>query len=253
VSQASPRRVELLGVPIDVLTREQLIERVGWFIERGRPATVSYVNMHVLDRVGKHPDLLDFFRDLDLCYCDGKGVVLAARMQGENLPERMTGADWIWDLAARAEGRWRIAWIGGEPGVTAQAAAVLQQRHPGLEIVPFHGYHPKQGPENETFIHHVNLSNADIVLVGMGTPVQERWVQRNRAALEAPVVWCLGATADFVSGRVDRGPAWLYERQEWLARLWVDPQRLWRRYLLGNTRVMARVLVSSTLRRLRRR
>jgi N-acetylglucosaminyldiphosphoundecaprenol N-acetyl-beta-D-mannosaminyltransferase len=249
----STERIQLLGIPIDVLTRAQLLERVEGLVERGQQATVGYVNVHVLDRLGQHRDLLPFFEGLDLCYCDGKGVILAARLQGDHLPERMTGADWIWDLAARAEGRWRICWIGGEPGTTAEAAAVLQRRHPGLEIVPHHGYHPKQGPENDAFIQRVNAAGADIVLVGMGTPVQERWVRDNRHAMEAPVVWCLGATADFISGRVPRGPQWLYDRQEWLARLLVDPKRLWQRYLLGNGRVMARALAAATRRRLLRR
>ncbi len=253
MSSSKPQRVELLGVPVDVLTRAQLVDRVAALIAADDAATVSYVNMHVLDQVGAHPDLLDFFRSLDLNYCDGKGVVLAARVQGDHLPERMTGADWIWDLAAAAEGRWRVCWIGSEPGVTAEAAAVLQARHPGLEIVPHHGFHAKDGPDNDAFIQRVNEADADIVLVGMGTPIQERWVHANRAAMNAPVVWCLGATADFISGRVDRGPQWLYERQEWLARLWVDPKRLWQRYLLGNARVMGRVLAASTRRRLRRR
>ena len=253
MSPAPSLRVELLGVPIDVLTRPQLLDRVAALADGADRSTVGYVNMHVLDRVGAHPDLLDFFRSLDLCYCDGKGVVLAARVQGDLLPERMTGADWIWDLAAAAEGRWRLCWIGSDPGVTAQAAEVLVQRYPRLEIVTHHGYHAKQGPENEAFIQQINAAEADIVLVGMGTPVQERWVLANRPAMDAPVVWCLGATADFISGRVSRGPQWLYERQEWLARLWVDPTRLWQRYLLGNARVMARVLATSTRRRLRRR
>lgn len=253
MSAPSTERVELLGVPIDVLTRAELIDRVSALVERGGQSTVGYVNMHVLDQVGAHPDLLDFFRTLDLCYCDGKGVVLAARAQGDRLPERMTGADWIWDLAARADGHWRLCWIGSEPGVTTDAAAVLQARHPQLEVVAHHGFHSKRGLENDTFIQQVNDACADVVLVGMGTPIQERWVLANRAAIKAPVVWCLGATADFISGRVDRGPRWLYERQEWLARLWVDPKRLWQRYLLGNARVMARVLSASTRRRLLRR
>jgi N-acetylglucosaminyldiphosphoundecaprenol N-acetyl-beta-D-mannosaminyltransferase len=244
-------RIDLLGVPIDVLTRAELMARVAQLVARGQPATVAYVNVHVLDRVGLHKDLLPFFQGLDLCYCDGKGVVLAARLQGDHLPERMTGADWIWDLAARAEAEgWRLCWIGSEPGVTAEAAAVLQRRHPGLEIVAHHGYHPKEGPENTDFIQQINDAGADIVLVGMGTPTQERWVRANRVAIDAPVVWCLGATADFISGRVSRGPRWLYERQEWLARLVVDPGRLWQRYLLGNSRVMARALVAATRRRL---
>ncbi len=252
MSHAKPR-VEILGVPVDVLDRDGLLDRIATMIEAGRPTTVSYVNVHVLDQSGRHRDLVGFLNDVELCYCDGKGVMLAAQLLGQHLPERMTGADWIWDLAARAEGRWRICWVGGEPGSTAEAAAVLQQRHPGLEIVPHHGYHPKEGPENDAFIEQINAAKADIVLVGMGTPLQERWVRDNRHAMTAPVVWCLGATADFVSGRVSRGPQWLYDRQEWLARLFVDPRRLWKRYLLGNGRVIARVLASSTRRKLLRR
>jgi exopolysaccharide biosynthesis WecB/TagA/CpsF family protein len=76
----------------------------------------------------------------------------------------------------------------------------------------------------------------------MGTPVQERWVERWRGAIDAPVVWVLGATHDFVSGRVARGPAWLHQDHEWLARLLVDPRRLWRRYLIGNVVFAGRVL-----------
>ena len=63
----------------------------------------------------------------------------------------------------------------------------------------------------------------------------------HRGAIAAPVVWVTGATADFVSGKVSRGPAWLHDRQEWLARLLVDPRRLWRRYLLGNTVFLGRI------------
>ncbi len=246
------RRVEILGVPVDVLDRSELLDRVDSMIAGGTASTISYVNVHVLDQSGNERDLRSFLNEVDLCYCDGKGVMLAARILGQRLPERMTGADWIWDLARRAEGSWRICWVGGEPGSTAEAARVLKQQHPALEIVAHHGYHPKLGPENASFIQQINDTRADIVLVGMGSPLQERWVRANRAAIAAPVVWCLGATADFISGRVSRGPQWLYERQEWLARLVVDPRRLWRRYLLGNGRVMGRVLVAATRRRLHR-
>lgn len=253
MSAPAPSRVEVLGVPVDVLTRAELMPRVAALFDLGRPATVGYVNVHVLDQCARHPDLVVFLRGLDLCYCDGKGVILAARILGQQLPERMTGADWIEDLAAFAEGRWRIAWIGGEAGVAAEAARVLTVRHPRLQIVPFHGFHPKEGPGNQALLDAVNATQADLVLVGMGTPLQERWVAANRARLQAPVVWCLGATADFVAGTVPRGPRWLVARQEWVARLLADPRRLWRRYLLGNTRVMGRALAAATRRRLQAR
>ncbi|GDX80280.1 N-acetylmannosaminyltransferase [Deltaproteobacteria bacterium] len=238
---SAPRRISLLGVPIDDVTRAGMLDRVATLVERGRagsPATVAYVNVHVLDVAGRDDALVGFLNAADLVYCDGAGVVLGARLSGENLTERMTGADWIWDFAARAEGNWRVFWLGGEPGVTAEAASRLRAKHPRLTIEADHGFHTDLAP----LIARINAFQPDILLVGMGTPTQEAWVARWRGALDAPVVWVLGATHDFVAGRVSRGPEWLHQRQEWLARLWVDPKRLWRRYLLGNGRFFLRVL-----------
>jgi N-acetylglucosaminyldiphosphoundecaprenol N-acetyl-beta-D-mannosaminyltransferase len=229
-------KVDVLGVAVDDVTRDGMLDAVGALVERGG-ATVAYANVHVLDVAQRDPALRAFLNAADLCYCDGGGVVLGARILGRRLPERMTGADWIWDLAARAEHRWRMAWIGGEDGVVARAVAVLRERHPGLEVHAEHGFHADWGP----VIARVNAASPHIVLVGMGTPVQERWVAAWRSRLEAPVAWCVGATADFVSGKVDRGPAWLHGRQEWLARLLTEPGRLWRRYLLGNARFLVAV------------
>jgi N-acetylglucosaminyldiphosphoundecaprenol N-acetyl-beta-D-mannosaminyltransferase len=235
-------RVRVLGLPVDSLDLPGLLDAVEGFITRGAPVTVSYLNVHVANIAADDPELTRFLQTIALCYCDGSGVVLGARLLGESLPARMTGADWIWSLAARAEGRWRVAWIGGAPGVTERAAAALRERHPGLEIQGWHGFTPE--PETQTLIDAVNAYAPQIVLVGMGTPTQERWAARWRPSLHAPVLWCLGATADFVSGEVSRGPAFLYEHNlEWLARLVTEPRRLWRRYLVGNPRFLGRVLL----------
>ena len=234
---AGPVRVDVLGVGVDRVDRAGLLDVVAALVERGA-ATVAYANVHVIDMAWGDPALRAFLAGADLVYCDGGGVVLGARLLGRALPERMTGADWIWDLAAHAEAEgWRIFWMGGEPGVAAAAARKLQKRHPRLDVATEHGFHE----DAEAVVAAMNAFAPHIVLVGMGTPVQERWVARNRAAIAAPVVWVTGATADFVSGKVPRGPKWLHDRQEWLARLLVDPRRLWRRYLLGNARFLARV------------
>ena len=120
--------------------------------------------------------------------------------------------------------------------------AALRERHPALEIQGWHGFTPEA--ETPSLIDAVNAYAPQIVLVGMGTPSQERWAARWRPALQAPVLWCLGATADFVSGEVSRGPAFLVEHNlEWLARLVTEPRRLWRRYLVGNPRFLSRVLL----------
>lgn len=235
----------VLGVPVACVDRSGMLDAVEELVQRGQ-ATVAYLNVHVANQAAGDPALLAFLQGVDLCYADGAGVLLGARLLGERLPERMTGADWIWDLAARAEGRLRLAWIGGAEGVTEAAAEALRERHPGLQVWTDHGFHQ----DVPGLIARCNAFAPDIVLVGMGTPTQERWVQRWRPDLQAPVVWCIGATADFLSGQTSRGPEWLHQNQEWLARLLTEPGRLWRRYLVGNPLFLARV-IRSRLRRAR--
>ncbi len=237
-------RVELLGVGVDPVSLDELLTWVDRAILDRRPVTLTYANVHVLNSAYEDPDLLRFLQTADLVFCDGNGVRLGARLLGHDLPHRMTGADWIWDLAARAEGRWRLYWIGGEPGVTDRAAAALRARHPTLTIASDHGFHARSGPDDDACLARINAFAPDILLVGMGTPEQERWVAARRDRLSVPVVWCLGATADFISGKVRRGPRWLTDRAEWIDRLYSDPTRLWRRFLLGNTLFLARVLRS---------
>ncbi len=231
------------GVGVDALDVGGLLDRVGELIAGGR-STVAYVNVHVLNQAAHDRELAAFLDAATVVYADGAGVVLGARILGQRLPERMTGADFIWGLAARAEREgWRLAWVGGAYGVTAAAARALQTRFPALQVVfTGHGYVPGGTEAHDRLLEALNAARPDVVLVGMGTPEQERWVAAHRARIEAPVVWCIGATADFVSGTVDRGPRWLHTRQEWLARLLTDPRRLWRRYLVGNPRYLARVL-----------
>jgi N-acetylglucosaminyldiphosphoundecaprenol N-acetyl-beta-D-mannosaminyltransferase len=235
--------LHILGVRVDSYTLDTLLERVTALVGARGHATVAYVNVHVLNTAAGDPALRDFLNAADVCFADGSGVVLGARLLGGSLPGRMTGADWIHDLALHAAGRrWRLAWVAGKPGVTERAARALEAQHPGVRFVfTDHGYHPSQGPEHDDLLARLNASAPDLVLVGMGTPIQERWVAANRARIAAPVVWCVGATADFVSGEVSRGPKVLYDNQEWLARLLVDPRRLWRRFLVGNPLFLARV------------
>lgn len=241
MSGGPPEPVELLGVRVHPVDLRGLLEVVAGFIQDSRRRTIAYVNVHVMNLAASDEALRQFLNGVDLCYCDGEGVRLGARILQKELPTRMTGADWIWELAARAEAEgWRIFWMGGEPGVTEVAAQRLRERCPGLHIASDHGFYPPE--EQEALRGRIHSFAPHILLVGMGSPLQERWVATWRGKLEVPVVWVLGATADFVSGRVSRGPAWLHQRQEWLARLLTEPGRLWRRYLIGNSRFFAHVL-----------
>jgi N-acetylglucosaminyldiphosphoundecaprenol N-acetyl-beta-D-mannosaminyltransferase len=228
------RRLTLLDLPIDALRLPDLLAFVSWRVHerRDEQSIILYVNVHCMNVASRDTRYADILRGVDIVYCDGTGVRLGARLAGLTIPERMTGADWIDTLADLAvkEGM-RLFLLGGGAGSAEDAARVLTRRHPGLQVVGVaSGYNI-----SETIVHEINRSAADIVLVGMGTPTQERWIAAHAGDLEAPVVWAVGALFDFVSGRIPRGPRWMTEHgMEWMCRLTVEPKKLWRRYLIGN-------------------
>lgn len=247
-----PRRaITLLGVAIGAVRLSDVLERVSTAIARDGRLRVMYVNIHCMNVAARDPGYRRILNGADLVYCDGVGVRLGAWLAGRPLPARMTGADWIHDLARLAvrDGR-SIFLLGGAPGVGERAATVLRVRHPGLTIVgALSGY--EAGADA---VAAIAAARPDILLVGMGTPTQERWIERHAPDLEVPVIWAVGALFDFVSGRLRRGPRLLTEHGcEWLCRLAVEPRKLWRRYLVGNPLFFLRVVRAYRSPRLRRR
>lgn len=141
--------------------------------------------------------------------------------------------------------------LGARPGVANKAAARLRESYPDLNIAGVqHGYfdHAPGSPENEAVVQEINAANPDVLIVGFGMPLQERWIKDNWERLSAKVVIPLGAmldylSGDFLSGDIRRGPPIMRNNGfEWLARLLVDPRRLWRRYIFGNPLFLLRVL-----------
>jgi len=247
VEPAVRRRVEVLGVGVDPLTADALEAEIARFVREGRRATVLNVNAHCLNLACRNGRLRAALRRADLVFCDGEGVRLAARLLGERLPERITYADWVWRLAGLAASRgFSVYLLGARPGVAAEAARRLRERHPRLRVAgAHHGYFDRRpgSPENEEVVRRVNAADPDILLVGFGMPEQELWLLENRGRLTARVALTCGAALDYASGRLRRGPRLLTENGlEWLARLAVEPRRLWRRYLVGNPLFVLRVL-----------
>jgi N-acetylglucosaminyldiphosphoundecaprenol N-acetyl-beta-D-mannosaminyltransferase len=235
--------VYVLGVGVDPLTVGDLQAEVGRLVRGGRGGLVLNVNAHCLNLCYADPALRGFFNAADVVFCDGAGVMLAAMLLGRRIPERITYADWAWDLAAfaAAEG-FSLFFLGARPGVAQAAARRLKQRYPGLKMVGVHhGYFDRS--ENEAVVQKINAAAPDILLVGLGMPLQEYWLMENRHRLDTGVALTGGAVFDYVSGRLRRGPRLLVSSSfEWLARLLIEPRRLWRRYLVGNPLFFLRVV-----------
>ncbi len=237
--------IEVLDVPIVPITLHELLQVVFERHAARARMTVAYANAHVLNVAHGDPALRAALRAADLVYCDGEGVRVAAALLGGHLPERMTGADFIWDLARRAaDEAASMYWLGGARGVSEGALQRLANDTPTLAIAgTHHGFFAKDGEETTRVIDAINAARPGILMVGMGTPAQEIWVAHHRDRLDVPIVWSIGATADFLVGVQRRGPPLLTRNGfEWLARLVTDPRRMFSRYVVGNPLFIARVL-----------
>ncbi|WP_119069685.1 WecB/TagA/CpsF family glycosyltransferase [Rubrobacter indicoceani] len=252
--------VEVLGVGIDPVRAGELGERILSLVRTDRsaagPALVLNVNAHGLNLARREKGLKKLLDSADVVFADGFGVLLAARMVGGYLPERITYADWAWDLAHLAESEGlSVFLLGGRPGVARRAAGNLLEAHPELRVSgTHHGYFDRRtdGLENRRVIEAIEAAAPDLLLVGLGMPVQEEWLLENRRELGAKVAFNCGAAFDYLSGELVRGPRFLTDNGfEWLARLLVEPGRLWRRYLLGNPVFLARAVRQAVISRAR--
>ena len=185
-------KVDVLGVGIDPLCLWSRhwgasCER----LQRSAALLVAHTNITGLNLAYEQDWLSAFYNRCDLVYCDGMGVVVGARWLGKKLPERYTLADWVWLLAERAAGRSASLYLlGNPPGVARRAAENLQKRFSTLHIAGAqHGFFEKTPgcSENEAIIEQINTAEANILLVGMGMPLQERWLMENWERLNVNV------------------------------------------------------------------
>jgi N-acetylglucosaminyldiphosphoundecaprenol N-acetyl-beta-D-mannosaminyltransferase len=240
-------KFEFMGILINPLTVDELLLRITDFIDRKDHALILCVNIYGYNLAEEQPWLYDCWNNAAIVFCDGAGVILGARLLGKTIPERITYADWYWRLVELAEVRnYSLFFLGAKPGVAARAAEVLRGLYPHLRIVGVHDGYFDMTPgsaDNTALIEQINAANPDIVTVGMGMPLQERWLYDNWHRLNARVGLTGGAIFDYISGEVQRAPRWMTENGfEWLGRMVVEPRRLWKRYIIGNPVFLARVL-----------
>jgi N-acetylglucosaminyldiphosphoundecaprenol N-acetyl-beta-D-mannosaminyltransferase len=241
--------VDVLGVAVTSLTATTLNRHIRDLVSSGDRELILHVNAHALNLAWSAPELRRILHDADLVFCDGAGPMLAARLSGERIVERITYADWLPEFASFAakEGI-SMFLLGGRAGVAEAAAGALRKQAPGLRIVgTHHGYFDKSSgsEENVAVLDAINRADPDVLLVGFGMPIQEEWLSDNWDLLRARVGLSAGAALDYMSGSLARGPRWMTSNGlEWLARLLIEPRRLWRRYLLGNPVFVARAVAS---------
>jgi N-acetylglucosaminyldiphosphoundecaprenol N-acetyl-beta-D-mannosaminyltransferase len=221
------RRLELLDVPVDPLTMDEVLARIEEFIRSRRPHHVFTADASGIMRARAEPELLEVVRHADLVTADGAGVLLATRMKGMRLPERVSGVDLVdrvSELAARKG--FRIYLLGASEMVVQATAGVLASRYPGLIIAGIH--HGYFSPEDEPrVVRDIATARPDVLFAALGIPKQELFIRCHFAQLDVPVMIGVGGSFDVTSGQLKRAPAWMQQSGlEWLYRLLQQPSRL---------------------------
>ncbi len=227
----------LLGVRVDDIAPDALLDRMMGAVASRQRLVVVNANAHLVNLAQSRPWLVQLFDRAGVAFCDGAGVQFATWFKTGRRPARHTPPQWIEPLARRlsaAEGS--VYWLGGRPGVAAEAGRRLAART-GLRMAgQHHGFFDRTpgGAANEAVLADIAQARPDLLLLNMGMPAQERWLFENWDRLDVPVVLTAGALVDHVSGHVRRPPAWVADAGlEWLVRLAIEPRRLWRRYVVG--------------------
>ncbi|MGQ9666885.1 MAG: WecB/TagA/CpsF family glycosyltransferase [Anaerolineae bacterium] len=248
MTDSSPTRVFLLGIPVHLVTPEEAIRRLESFVVDGRPHHVVTVNPEFIMTAQRHAKFHRVLNAAHLALPDGIGVVWACRLMGYPLRQRVTGVDTVQAIARLAVRRgWSLFLLGAAPGIAERAAAVLQQANPGLKIAGTYAGSPAPA-EEEHIAGMIRAASPHFLFVAYGAPQQDLWIARNLERLAVPVAMGVGGTFDFLAGRARRAPVWMQRAGlEWLYRLIQEPRR-WRR-MLALPRFALRVLWEHGIRR----
>ena len=237
----------ILGICINNMSQSEAVSAIDESFSQGGPLRVAFANAHTVNsatRIPKFREALSRFLVLN----DGLGIDLASRLKyGTPFNENLNGTDFVPNFLEMTRHRLKIFLLGSSSEVVTEAMKVFQERWPKHEYVGCrHGFNLNESQDSHVR-RQIQQSGADVVIVGMGNPLQEMWIDRNADETGARLFFGVGALFDFTVGKVPRAPLWVRKvRCEWLFRLYQEPSRLWRRYIVGNVVFLKNVLYDSS-------
>lgn len=236
-------RVRFLNVSLDNLTMAEAIESADALVRKNQGAYILTPNVDHLVLMESHKDLADAYDSADLILTDGMPIVWFSRLFGKPVKEKISGSDFLPKLCERAvQKNYRMFLLGAADDVAKMAAQKLRQVYPGLIVAGT--YSPpinfESNPEEMTKIDAlIHNAKPDILVVALGCPKQEVFIYKNRERWNVPLSIGVGASLDFIAGRVKRAPKWMSEHgMEWLYRMMQEPGRMFKRYVLRDWRFM---------------
>jgi N-acetylglucosaminyldiphosphoundecaprenol N-acetyl-beta-D-mannosaminyltransferase len=235
-------RIHIGQIPIDSLTFAGAIDAIEALIARQQGGTVFTPNVDHVVLADEDARFRDAYASTALSLVDGMPVLLASRLMGQPLPEKISGSDLVEPLLERAAARgWRVFLLGGSPGAAEKARDRLTSRIAGLHVIgvaaPMIDVNVTAG--HDAIVELLRTARADLVLLALGSPKQEIVGHLIASRVRPAVLVGVGAAFDFIAGTVRRAPHWMSENGlEWLFRLAQEPRRMWRRYLVRDPKFL---------------
>jgi len=238
----------MLGpVRCDDIAREALIQELVHH-EADHPQFFFNLNAHALNLALKDPAVAELFNASCLTFCDGFGILVLDRIFGSRLlRHRATPPDFIEEVyRGLCDCGASVFFLGDEECVVANYAARVERNFPGIVAGYHHGFFELGSREDEAVIDQINAVKPDLLLLGMGMPRQERWAVNHASEVRCKRMLSVGALFAWSNSPRRRGPTWATNHGlEWLCRLWLEPRRVWNRYLIGLPEVAIRLLLHS--------
>lgn len=234
------KKEDILGYDVNTFSVDGCAEEVFQLLQQGKRGWLACFNPHSYVLSLKDKIFIRALKDADWLVPDGSGVVLASRILGGSIKQRVTGSDVFSGLNRRMNeaGGMRVFFLGSTDETLARIREKMAKDYPNVKIAGV--YSPPfrevfSSAEISTMVKAVNSAAPDVLWVGMSAPKQEKFILENRARLNAKFVAAVGAVFDFYAGNIKRDEnSWFVNHGlEWLTRLVQEPGRLWRRMFVS--------------------
>lgn len=228
------------------MDKQLILEEITNRLLNRMKTRIFFINAHCFNIAQKNRIYAGQINDAEIVLNDGIGVELGAKLFDIELKENLNGTDFTPEVLKISQTlEKKVFLLGGKQGVAKKAKEKLQNDFPGLRII---GYSDGYFEDSNRLIAEINSLEPDVLLVGMGVPLQENWITANFDKLNATVIMAVGAFLDFASGTVMRAPIVFRKlRIEWVFRLFKEPQRMWKRYMVGNAVFFINILKYSKI------
>jgi N-acetylglucosaminyldiphosphoundecaprenol N-acetyl-beta-D-mannosaminyltransferase len=224
------------------MTMSEAAEIVSHAVKTRRKMRAVFCTAHMITEAQDNAELKSSVNGSDIVATDGMPLVWISRLKGAKSIDRVYGPDAMLAFAESGiSSGWRHFFYGGTPESSRGLQERLRRKYPDIVIAGAYAppFRALTTEEKQDVIETINGARPDLVWVGLGMPKQELWAAEFQPFLDAPVILAVGAAFDFHAGVVKQAPYWIQRSgTEWLFRLMQEPRRLWRRYLLGNSRFL---------------